>query len=52
MDFDFKKEHGIVRKSFREFATNEIAPLIEEADLKEEFPKALFPKMRGWVIYA
>jgi alkylation response protein AidB-like acyl-CoA dehydrogenase len=45
MDFDFKEEHEIVRKSVREFARKEIAPLVEEADLKEEFPKELFPKM-------
>ena len=45
MDFDLKEEHEIFRKSVREFAKKEIAPLVEEADIKEEFTKSLLPKM-------
>jgi len=45
MDFDFKPEHEMFRKSVRDFSKKEIAPLIEEAERKEEFPRELFPKM-------
>ena len=45
MDFDFREEHLIFARSVREFAEREIAPLVEEAERKEEFPVELFPKM-------
>lgn len=47
MDFDLSEEHKIFQKSIRDFAEKEIAPLVEEAEEKEEFPVELFPKMGG-----
>lgn len=45
MDFDFREEHLIFARSVRDFAEREIAPLVEEAERKEEYPVELFPKM-------
>lgn len=45
MDFDLKPEHEMFRKAVREFAKREVAPLVEEAEVKEEFPKELLPRM-------
>jgi alkylation response protein AidB-like acyl-CoA dehydrogenase len=45
MDFDFREEHLLFARSVRDFAEREIAPFVEEAETKEEFPVELFPKM-------
>jgi len=45
MDFDFTEVHQIFATSVRHFAEREIAPLVEEAEVREEFPVELFPKM-------
>jgi len=45
MDFEFSEEHRMLMEAIRAFAIKEIAPLVDEAEEKEEFPKALFPKM-------
>lgn len=45
MDFDFREDHLIFARSVRDFAEREIAPLVDEAETKEEFPVELFPKM-------
>ena len=45
MDFDLNEEQKMFQQAIRDFAEKEIAPLVEEAEEKEQFPKELFPKM-------
>lgn len=45
MDFELTEEHRIFQKSIRDFAENEIAPLVDEAEEKNVFPRQLFTKM-------
>ena len=45
MDFEFSEEHKMLKEAIRDFTEKEIAPLIDEAEEKEKFPKELFPKM-------
>ena len=45
MDFELSDEHSIFRKSIRDFAEKEIAPLVEEAEETESVPVHLFHKM-------
>ena len=45
MDFNFTEEEAMLRTAFRDFANNEIVPLVKEAEEKEKFPQELFPKM-------
>jgi alkylation response protein AidB-like acyl-CoA dehydrogenase len=45
MDFELTEEHRIFQKSIREFAEKEIAPLVDEAEETNVFPKQLFKKM-------
>ena len=45
MDFKFSEEHEMLRGAIRKFAEEEIAPLVEEAEEKEKFPKELFAKV-------
>ena len=45
MDFDLTEEHRVFQKFIRDFAEKEVAPLIEEAEEKNVFPKQLFKKM-------
>jgi len=45
MDFKFSEEHEMLRGVIRDFAEKEIAPLVDEAEAKERFPKELFLKM-------
>ncbi|MFC2060164.1 acyl-CoA dehydrogenase family protein [Chloroflexota bacterium] len=45
MDFELSEEHKMLREAVRDFAEKEIAPLVEEAEEKEEFPVAIIPKM-------
>lgn len=45
MDFEFSEEHKMLREAIRDFVQKEIAPLVDEAEAKEEFPIELFPKM-------
>lgn len=45
MDFELTSEQKMLKKAIREFAENEIAPLIVEADEKEKFPVEILPKM-------
>lgn len=45
MDFDFNEEQKILQKTLRDFAENEMAPLVDEAEAKEEFPMDLYRKM-------
>ena len=45
LDFEFTDEQEMFRDTIREFGQNEIEPLVEEYEKKEDFPKALFPKL-------
>jgi len=45
MDFEFSEEHKMLREAIRDFAEKEIAPLVDEAEAKEQFPVELFPRM-------
>lgn len=45
IDFEFTEEQKMFRETVRDFAKNEIEPLIEEYEKKEEFPKHIFPML-------
>ena len=45
MDFSLNEEQKMFQDMIRRFADNEIGPLAEEYDRKNEFPKHLWPKM-------
>ena len=47
LDFEFTDEQKMFRDTIREFGQNEIVPIIEEYEKKEDFPKELFPKNTG-----
>lgn len=46
MNFELTEEHRMFQKFIRDFAEKEIAPLVDEAEEKNIFPKQLF-KMMG-----
>jgi len=45
MDFSLNSEQELLKKTVREFAENEISPVIEELDRQEEFSYELTAKM-------
>ena len=45
MDFDLTEEHVIFRDAVRDFCEKEIAPLVDEAEETNVFPKQLFKQM-------
>lgn len=45
MDFALNEEQRMFQKMFRDFVTNEVAPLAEEADQEEKPPLGLLPKV-------
>ena len=45
MDFALTEEQRMVEKMVRDFAQKEIAPVIKEADQKQEFPDFILPRM-------
>ena len=45
MDFELSSEHKTFQKTFQKYVQREIAPLVEEAEEREEFPVELFKKM-------
>ncbi|MEQ9121511.1 MAG: acyl-CoA dehydrogenase family protein, partial [Alphaproteobacteria bacterium] len=44
MDFAFAPEHDALRETVRRFMETEAKPLVRDADDREKFPTALFPK--------
>jgi len=46
MDFELTEEHRMFQKFIRDFAEKEIAPLVDEAEEENVFPRQLF-KMMG-----
>ena len=51
MDFALNEEQRMFQRMFRDFVTNEVAPLAEEIDQEEKPPLALLPKaaMQGFL---
>ncbi len=51
MNFNLSQEHIMLQKMYREFAENEVKPLAEEVDEKEEFPVETVKKLAryGWM---
>ena len=45
IDFFLHEEQRMLRKMVRDFAYNEIAPVVSELDKKGEFPSAIVAKM-------
>ena len=45
MDFDLREEHVLFQKAIRNFAQKVIAPLVDDAEETNVFPKQLFKKM-------
>jgi alkylation response protein AidB-like acyl-CoA dehydrogenase len=45
MDFELTEEHRIFQDAIRDFAQKEIAPLVDEAEETNVFPKQLFKRM-------
>ena len=45
MDLTFPKEYQLLRRTIREFAQNEIAPIAGKIDKEEEIPRELIDKM-------
>jgi butyryl-CoA dehydrogenase len=51
MDFAFNEEQRMFQKMFRDFVTNEVAPLAEEIDQEEKLPRNVLEKaaMQGFL---
>jgi short/branched chain acyl-CoA dehydrogenase len=47
MDFDLSPEHELIRRTVREFADGEIAPVAEELDRTKSFPYEIVAKLGG-----
>src|SRR5690349_21551519 len=41
MDFDLSDDHELIRRTVRDFAENEVAPVAEELDKTKAFPYAI-----------
>src|SRR3954453_9191129 len=51
MDFDLPDDHELLRRTVREFAEGEVAPVAEELDRTKAFPYEIVKKMGelGWM---
>jgi len=51
MDFDLSDDHALLRRTVRDFAEQEVAPVAEELDREKRFPYELVAKMGalGWM---
>src|SRR5580698_7262463 len=47
MDFDLSADHELIRRTVREFAAGEVAPLAEELDRTKSFPYEIVAKLGG-----
>src|ERR1700680_3481714 len=45
MDFDLSPDHELIRRTVREFAEGEVAPVAEELDRTKSFPYAIVEKL-------
>ena len=43
MEFDYTEEQKIFRRTIRDFAEKEVAPLVDDAEKNEKFPSELLP---------
>ena len=51
MDFSLTEEQQLLRRTVREFAEKEVAPIAEELDETEEFPYSLIPKLAALGVF-
>jgi short/branched chain acyl-CoA dehydrogenase len=47
MDFDLSDDHELIRRTAREFAEGEVAPVAEELDREKRFPYEIVEKLGG-----
>jgi alkylation response protein AidB-like acyl-CoA dehydrogenase len=47
MDFDLSPDHELIRRTVRDFAEGEIAPVAEELDRTKAFPYEIVAKLGG-----
>ncbi|HTA16041.1 MAG TPA: acyl-CoA dehydrogenase family protein [Solirubrobacteraceae bacterium] len=47
MDFDLSPDHELIRRTVREFAEGEVAPVAEELDRTKSFPYEIVSKLGG-----
>jgi short-chain 2-methylacyl-CoA dehydrogenase len=47
MDFDLSPDHDLIRRTVREFAEQEIAPVAEELDREKRFPYEIVGRLGG-----
>ncbi len=47
MDFDLSPEHELIRRTVREFAEGEVAPVAQELDRTKSFPYEIVAKLGG-----
>ena len=45
MDFDLSPDHELIRRTVREFAAGEVAPVAEELDRTKAFPYEIVAKL-------
>ena len=45
MDFDLSPDHDLIRRTVRDFAEGEIAPVAEELDREKRFPYAIVEQL-------
>src|ERR1700742_2611103 len=45
MDFDLSDDHELIRRTVREFAEQEVAPVAEELDREKRFPYEIVAKL-------
>src|SRR3954453_11216768 len=45
MDFDLSPDHDLIRKTARDFAEQEVAPVAEELDKEKRFPYEIVAKL-------
>src|SRR3712207_9448453 len=45
MDFDLSDDHELIRRTVREFAEGEVAPVAEELDRTKSFPYEIVSKL-------
>src|SRR5258707_11062378 len=45
MDFDLSPDHELIRRTVRDFARSEVAPLAEELDRTKSFPYEIVRKL-------
>ena len=45
MDFDLSDDHELIRRTVRDFAEEEVAPVAEELDREKRFPYEIVAKL-------